>query len=308
MQLNTLRYMLEIERAGSINKAAESLFISQQGLRKTVGNLEDELGAKLVDRTHSGVEFTCAGRIFLEHARVIVSDIETMVDELQKTKCPTDTSSAVTLWAAPYASINLIGSIYGKLNLPRRASIQEQSNSIILKSIQNGERGRLHLFDWLEDGNGSSSIDAVKSPEVTIAPLFSSRLGIICAKESAVSAYSTISVKKASSVPLVTFSGGDYHDFFRNVMGEFKPRQVELDISNQNAISSFLQQNRESAIIADEFSFTHSKDKKGVAFVPLENPLLLTVGFAYFDDDENLEQYHDYVRDFKKACKRLTTP
>ncbi len=54
MELRQLMHFLQVCRNKSFKRAAESLFISQQGLSSSIKRLEDELGAKLIERRPSG--------------------------------------------------------------------------------------------------------------------------------------------------------------------------------------------------------------------------------------------------------------
>lgn len=43
MNLEQLKYVLEVDRTHSLNKAANNLFITQPALRESLNKLEDEL-------------------------------------------------------------------------------------------------------------------------------------------------------------------------------------------------------------------------------------------------------------------------
>ena len=55
MKIEQIRQVLAINRCGSINKAAEELFLSQPNLSISVKNLEDELGYRIFIRSSHGV-------------------------------------------------------------------------------------------------------------------------------------------------------------------------------------------------------------------------------------------------------------
>ena len=76
MELRQLRYFVGISEAGSLLKASARLHIAQPALGQQMAALEQELGAKLFDRSSRGVTLTDAGRIFLEHAQLVLADIE----------------------------------------------------------------------------------------------------------------------------------------------------------------------------------------------------------------------------------------
>lgn len=62
MQINHLRYFTEVARCGSINQAAQTLFISPQALSSSIASMENELGCKLFFRHHQGMLLTQAGQ------------------------------------------------------------------------------------------------------------------------------------------------------------------------------------------------------------------------------------------------------
>jgi LysR family transcriptional regulator, hca operon transcriptional activator len=77
MELRHLRYFVAVAEAGSLTVAADQrLHTSQPSLSRQIRDLEDEVGARLLTRHARGIELTQAGRAFLEHARVVLSQVE----------------------------------------------------------------------------------------------------------------------------------------------------------------------------------------------------------------------------------------
>lgn len=77
MQLESLRYYLEVIRAESITKAANNIFISQQGLSKAIQSLEKEFHVALLKRSENGKTIpTEAGQEFAVIAQNILSSME----------------------------------------------------------------------------------------------------------------------------------------------------------------------------------------------------------------------------------------
>lgn len=72
MDEGQLRAFLTIGQFQSITKAADELGIAQPSLSQQLLRLEDELGAKLFDRTSRGVSLTTAGEVFKNHAEAIL--------------------------------------------------------------------------------------------------------------------------------------------------------------------------------------------------------------------------------------------
>ena len=67
-----LNYIMEIYNCGSINKAAQKLFLSQSSLSSSIRELEQELGIKIFKRSNKGIELTEDGKEFITYIRPII--------------------------------------------------------------------------------------------------------------------------------------------------------------------------------------------------------------------------------------------
>jgi DNA-binding transcriptional LysR family regulator len=68
----------------SFSKAAEKLYISQQGLGKSIKQMEDELGVALFYRSPRGVELTEAGLVLQSSIRIYMNAYEHAIDAVQQ--------------------------------------------------------------------------------------------------------------------------------------------------------------------------------------------------------------------------------
>jgi LysR family transcriptional regulator, hca operon transcriptional activator len=90
MELRHLRYFIAVAEAGSLTVAADRiLHTSQPSLSRQISNLEREVGAQLLERSVRGVELTAAGRVFLDHARVVLSQVEIATESARRAAKPT---------------------------------------------------------------------------------------------------------------------------------------------------------------------------------------------------------------------------
>lgn len=78
MNTKHLQYLLEIARCGSINQAAYNLFISQPTLSGVIKSVQEEIGYTIFTTGPSGTSPTKEGRLFLQAAENIVSEIDRM--------------------------------------------------------------------------------------------------------------------------------------------------------------------------------------------------------------------------------------
>lgn len=76
MNILHLKYAIEIDKYHSINKAAETLYMSQPNLSRALKELEDNLGITIFKRTSKGMSTTIQGEEFLSYARKILAQID----------------------------------------------------------------------------------------------------------------------------------------------------------------------------------------------------------------------------------------
>lgn len=84
MTLQQIAYALEILKTGSMNKAAESLFVSQPSLTSAMKELEQEIGIQIFQRTNRGMVQTKEGEEFLSYARQVYQQYELLLHKYGK--------------------------------------------------------------------------------------------------------------------------------------------------------------------------------------------------------------------------------
>ena len=74
MELRHLRYFVAVAEAGSLTVAAANrLHTAQPSLSRQIRDLEYEVGVPLLNRSVHGIELTAAGKAFLDHARLALT-------------------------------------------------------------------------------------------------------------------------------------------------------------------------------------------------------------------------------------------
>ena len=89
MELRHLRYFVAVAEAGSLTAAAEEkLHTAQPSLSRQIRDLENEVGAELLTRNARGVELTAAGKAFLDHARLALTQAEAAKEAARRAAQP----------------------------------------------------------------------------------------------------------------------------------------------------------------------------------------------------------------------------
>lgn len=137
-----LQYAVEVEKTGSITQAAANLYMDQPNLSKAIKSLEEGLGAPIFKRTSKGVVPTARGRIFLEHARNVLIQI----DEMEHLYKPLDGNG-----------------VEFSLSMPR-ASYISTAFSDFIKEIG----GESMMNVWLRETNSADTIRDVETGEYNL--------------------------------------------------------------------------------------------------------------------------------------------
>lgn len=80
MTLQQLRYIITIAETGSMNKAAELLYVSQPNLTAAVKDLEREFGFAIFNRSGRGVTLTGDGMELISYARQVCAQVDALSD------------------------------------------------------------------------------------------------------------------------------------------------------------------------------------------------------------------------------------
>lgn len=84
MDINQLRYFLEVCRFGNISQASKHLYMSQQGVSRSLIKLEHELNTTLFVRHAGGLSLTETGTMLKEEAEIIIKRADYITDYCAK--------------------------------------------------------------------------------------------------------------------------------------------------------------------------------------------------------------------------------
>ena len=103
MNIKHLEHLIGLADTGSFSRAAEKLFITQSALSRSIQNLEDELGGKVLDRIGKRNELTPLGLDVVARARHIVRDAAELKQSAQLLQGGGRSAISVGLGSGPAA-------------------------------------------------------------------------------------------------------------------------------------------------------------------------------------------------------------
>ena len=111
--IKQLRYFVALCEEGHFGRAAARSFVSQSAFSTAIRELETSLGCQLVDRTRRQVTITAIGQEIGTQARLVIRDVESLVEIAQERKKPL--SGPVRLGVIPTIAPFLLPAMLPKL-------------------------------------------------------------------------------------------------------------------------------------------------------------------------------------------------
>lgn len=139
MELRQLRYIIGISEAGSLLAASRALHVVQPALSHQVALIEREIGVELFIRSNRGMKLSSAGRAFVEHARVVLQDVDRLRSAVREER--NHVSGSVVLGLP--TTVALVAT------LPILEAVRSKYPDVKLKLIESHSG---FLAEWLDAG------------------------------------------------------------------------------------------------------------------------------------------------------------
>lgn len=138
MEIDQLRYFLQVARRASFTRAAEDLLISQPALSRSIQKLEEELGQPVFERKARSVSLTDAGTLLQARAQQVLTILEDTRAEITDDGCSGRVRVGAIPTIAPYFLPEVLRQFADRF--PQASVIvQEQTTDLLLKSCTQGE-------------------------------------------------------------------------------------------------------------------------------------------------------------------------
>lgn len=211
MTLTQLKYAIEVANAGSINKAAGNLFITQPSLSSAIAELESEIGIKLFSRNNRGIFLTLAGNEFVGYARQVVEQfdlIEAKYISNQKLKKKFSVSMQHYTFAVS-AFVNLVKQ-FGMDEY--EFAVHETKTYDVINDVKTfkSEIGILYLNDF----NKNILTKLFKDSNVIFTPLMKCSIYVYLYKKHPLANKSKIKMEELMDYPCLSFDQGEYNSFY----------------------------------------------------------------------------------------------
>ena len=139
MNIQYLKYVVEVDKMGSINKAAKNLYMGQPNLSAAIKELEKELGISIFYRSKKGVFATKEGEKFLFHAKKIISQVNELKSLYKPNTSNLPIHFSIAACRATYITIaisNFINNLKNKKGMT--VNFNETNSLNVINEVANG--------------------------------------------------------------------------------------------------------------------------------------------------------------------------
>ena len=223
MDLDQLETFLEVARHNSFSRAAEKRFRTQPAISSQIRALEEEVGARLFDRSGGKVALTGAGKVFQQYAEQALEARKFMmvtVAELERVP-----RGEIVVGANEGTCLHILPEVFAefkKLYPDVAVQISRLERAKILESI---------IDNSVDFGVVSTPVD---DKRLTVVNIHRDELVVIVPPKHPLSRLKRVSVAEASRFPVLLPKVGRTRDALENLFHDrgLKPKiSMELDSS-----------------------------------------------------------------------------
>ena len=273
MELRHLRYFVAVAEMENVSRAAiQRLHVSQPSLSRQIRDLEDEIGARLLERTAKSVRLTDAGRAFLIDARAILKQTDEAVAKARAVAGKSEAELHIGDW--PLATGRVMSELlraYQQVMPKVKVKVHDWA---VEKNIAGVRDGRLQLAIILPPLK-ASGLD-----ELRFEPLLSGRVCLAVPGDHPFSLRKSVSLTDAAREPFVGLTQDDYPRYLEYLNAIFagvneKPR-VSEEHDGWSGVFSAVSAGGGVALTSDAFRYAFDDRIKLVRLTP--EPKRISIG------------------------------
>ncbi len=298
MRIEDLRLFIRVAEAGSISQAAQTNYITQQGLSRIISSLEAELDVKLLYRGKT-LNLTPAGKALLEDARSIEAAYLRMKDKagIMSSRWSEAKGNIYTIYATPVICITILPRIISALNKKFPGvffNVLERLPLVITDDIVHASApnhrsiGVLSIPEFLEE-----SSQMRRGNDTQMEYLFLDELCIGVSEDSPLAGQSSISLEQLRDMHIVLHNSENLMG--QSLLGEDYAKASVTHSTNHVLCREMVAQGLAVGLTSQLIQNTH---QDGVVAVPLDKKVRIKYGCVHWPgEDPFVEEIAAVIRE-----------
>lgn len=211
MTLNQLKYAIEIQKMGSVNEAAKSLFVSQPSLTAALKALEKEVGFDIFTRSTSGMTLTVKGEEFLGYAKSVVEQYE-ILDAKYLSKEHRKRTFHVSTQHYTFA-VNAFINVINQYGMDEyEFEVHETKTYDVIDNVKN-QRSEIGVL-YMNEYNSAVLKKLFADASLAFTPLFDCSIYAYMSKKNPLAKKKEVTLQDLEEYPAMAFSQGEHNSFY----------------------------------------------------------------------------------------------
>ncbi|MCQ2240864.1 LysR family transcriptional regulator [Treponema sp.] len=213
MTLQQLKYIIGVSETGSINKAAECLYVSQPSLTAAIKDVEHEFSITIFNRSSKGITLTTEGKEFIQYARQVYAQYENLVDRFgDENKNKRKKHFAVSTQHYSFAVKSFVEMVKKFDTSEYEFAINETRTLAIVEDVATG-RSEIGIL-FLSDFNRKAMSKLLNSNELVFEKLITCDAYVYLWKKHPLAKEKSISFEQLKDYPCLSFDQNESSAFY----------------------------------------------------------------------------------------------
>ncbi|WP_462413281.1 LysR family transcriptional regulator [Neobacillus sp. Marseille-QA0830] len=278
MNIEQLKYIVEVAKTKSITSASQNYYVSQSGISRSIASLEKELGIKLFKRLRSGVEPTNEGKILVGRAEEIVTKLKEFEDQVQKMNKTINVLLKISAVPGLFNSLLLDSfKAFMKEHPNIKVEIDENPTEAIIEGV-NQERidiGFIHVYQGIHKIFESYE-------DLVFNSLFTTKLYALVSHSSPLASRKQIYPIDLIDQPIVVYNSQFVREFYQKLESKYGSLNILFASNNTEVIRKTVEDGRAITLAFDlaiKNSLLNNKKMKLIPFILKKEQVQIPMGY-----------------------------
>ena len=307
MTMQQLQYLICTAQLGSISQAAESMFVSQSSISKSIRLLEKELGFSILNRSYSGVSFTVQGLNFLRDAYRLVGEFETVRTSYTRAEQGISKTVSFAISSQHYLfvlhAISRVSELFRDLRYS--LTLREGKTTDIIQDVfsRRSDLGFLYYYEL----NKAMIQRELERRNLKFHPLCQATPHAYLGKKHPLAQLESVSLDQLQESPFVHYDfGTDHSDFAEEVLTPAHPIR-SITVSDRYSLFRMIAASGGYGLGSGElYEDWTPADIRSVPVRRTQNPhgSTMTIGWIYLSGQEISPDAETFLRLCKESIRR----
>ncbi|WP_212779868.1 LysR family transcriptional regulator [Lactobacillus corticis] len=217
ISLQKLKYFIDVVEQKSFTKAAKKNHVAQTSVSQQIKELEDIYNFELINRKSSPISVTRAGRIFYQWAKIVMSDLGQLDQQMEELK-----HENLQIAYTSFQDLGYLNAIFAEIpEYQDKIEVTKDVMSNLTPGLRSGVYDLAISFD-------SEFID---DPDINTIPIVSGYYMVGMRKDHPLAEHVSVDLSQVCEYPIVMINPGSLGKSYQLMVDRFKDESQDFKIA-----------------------------------------------------------------------------